>query len=180
MSELTQDSVQDNAQEVAPNDSQMESNESPDVNSFIAESKKYRSRAQEAESKLTALQSSIAKQEDDRLVEQNEWKELAEKRQTQISSMETDYNRLKGAEDAYREELLNGLSEEDRTAFGSLSVSQLRVLTDKFKITNDEPVAPTSSSPARSVNPTNKNWVDMSSEERRSNWGDILNSYIKK
>ena len=82
-------------------------------------------------------------------------------------------------EEAYREELLNALSDEDKESFGDLSVTQLRTLTDKLnqKINN---VTPTSGTPARSSNPTNKSWVDMSAEERRSNWGDIVQSYVKK
>ena len=178
MSELNKEVVQDKVQEVAT-DSQNGTTETPDVGSYIAESKKYRTRAQEAETKLVELQSKIAKQEDERLVEQNEWKELAEKRQGHIDSMETDYTRLKGAEDAYREELLNGLSDEDKESFGDLSVAQLRTLTDKLNKEINS-VVPTSGSPARSTNPTNKSWVDMSTDERRSNWGDILKGYAKR
>ena len=176
MSDLNKEVVQE-VQEVAT-DSQNETTETPDVGSYIAESKKYRTRAQEAETKLAKLKSNIAKQEDKRLAEQNEWKELAEKRQTHIDSMETDYTRLKDAEEAYREELLNGLSDEDKESFGDLSVTQLRTLTDKLnqKINN---VVPTSGTPARSSNPTNKNWLDMSPDERRANWGDILQGYKK-
>ena len=176
MSDLNKEVVQE-VQEVAT-DSQNETTETPDVGSYIAESKKYRTRAQEAETKLAKLKSNIAKQEDKRLAEQNEWKELAEKRQTHIDSMETDYTRLKDAEEAYREELLNGLSDEDKESFGDLSVTQLRTLTDKLnqKINN---VVPTSGPPARSSNPTNKNWLDMSPDERRANWGDILQGYKK-
>ena len=176
MSDLNKEVVQE-VQEVAT-DSQNETTETPDVGSYIAESKKYRTRAQEAETKLAKLKSNIAKQEDKRLAEQNEWKELAEKRQTHIDSMETDYTRLKDAEEAYREELLNGLSDEDKESFGDLSVTQLRTLTDKLnqKINN---LVPTSGTPARSSNPTNKNWLDMSPDERRANWGDILQGYKK-
>jgi len=177
MSESNKEDVQDNVQEMAT-DSQSETTETPDVGSYIAESKKYRTRAQEAETKLAKLQSDIAKQEDKRLAEQNEWKELAEKRQSHIDSIEADYTRLKDAEEAYREELLNGLSDEDKESFGDLSVTQLRSLTDKLnqKINN---VIPTSGAPARSSNPTNRSWVDMSDDERRSNWGNILQGYKK-
>ena len=74
MSETTTENVQDNVQEVTPN-SQNETNETPDVNSFIAESKKYRSRAQLAESELSDLKSKLEKQEEERLAKE---KELAE------------------------------------------------------------------------------------------------------
>ena len=180
MSELNKEAVQDNVQEVATNSQKQEPEISPELGAAIAESKKYRNRAQEAETKLAELQSGISRQEDERLAEQNEWKEIAEKRQSHIDSMETDYNRLKSAEEAYRDELLNALSDEDKESFGDLSVTQLRTLTDKLNQEINNNVVPTSGTPARSTNPTNKNWVDMSAEERRSNWGDILQGYIKR
>jgi|TARA_Y100000296_G_scaffold78573_1_gene101507 small-conductance mechanosensitive channel len=179
MSELNKEAVQDTAQEVATDSQSQEPEISPELGSAIAESKKYRNRAQEAETKLAEYQSKVSKQEDERLAKQNEWKEIAEKRQAHIDSMETDYNRLKGAEEAYREELLNSLSDEDKESFGDLSVEQLRTLTDKLNKEINS-VAPTSGAPARSTNPTNKNWVDMSAEERRDNWGDILQGYAKR
>ena len=179
MSDLNKEAVQDNVQEVATDSQSPEPEMSPELGAAIAESKKYRNRAQEAETKLAKLKSNISKQEDKRLAENNEWKEIAEKRQNHIDSIETDYTRLKDAEEAYREELLSTLSDEDKESFGNLSVPQLRTLNDKLnqKINN---VVPTSGAPARSSNPTNKSWVDMSADERRANWGDIVQSYVKK
>ena len=178
MSETTTETVQDNVQEVATN-SQEQVTESPDVGNLIAESKKYRTRAQEAESKLAELQSSLEKKKEEELAEQNKWEELATKRQSELDLIKTDYERLKGAEEAYKEELLNSLGEEERETFKDLSVSQLRALSEK--LTNEvQDVPSTSSAPARANNSSNKNWVDMSSEERRANWGSILQSYVKR
>ena len=56
MSETTTEAVQDNVQEVAT-DSQNQEPTNPEVGNLIAESKKYRSRAQEAEAKLAELES---------------------------------------------------------------------------------------------------------------------------
>jgi len=178
MSETTTESVQDNVQEVTPN-SQNETNETPDVTSYIAESKKYRSRAQLAESELSELRSNLEKQEEERLAKNNKWEELATKRQSEIDSMKSDYERLKGAELSYKEDLLNILSEEERETFKDLSVPQLRILTDKIKQQSQE-VSPTSNAPAKSVNPSGKDWTNMSAEERRANWGSILQSYVKR
>ncbi len=178
MSETTTETVQENVQEVTPN-SQNETNETPDVTSYIAESKKYRSRAQLAESELSELRSSLEKQEEERLAKNNKWEELANKRQSEIDSMKSDYERLKGAELSYKEDLLNILSEEERETFKDLSVPQLRILTDKIKQQTQE-VTPTSNTPAKSVNPSGKDWTSMSAEERRANWGSILQSYTKR
>ncbi len=178
MSETTTETVQDNVQEVTPN-SQNETNETPDVNSFIAESKKYRSRAQEAEAKLNELTKNLEKQEEEKLVQQNKWEELATKRQSELDSIKSDYERLMAAEEAYKEELLSALSEGERESFKDLTTTQLKVITDKINNQSQDVVA-TSSTPARSSNPSNKDWVNMSSEERRSNWGSILQSYVKR
>jgi|TARA_R100000455_G_C6204940_1_gene74425 DNA repair exonuclease SbcCD ATPase subunit len=179
MSETTTETVQDNVQEVATN-SQEQVTESPDVGNLIAESKKYRTRAQEAESKLAELQSSLEKKKEEELAKQNKWEELATKRQSELDLIKTDYERLKGAEEAYKEELLNSLGEEERETFKDLSVSQLRTLSEKLKIEVQEKVPDTSSTPSATVNTNNKSWVDMSNEERRANWGAILQSYVKR
>ena len=179
MSETTTEAAQGTVQEVAT-DSQEQVTESPEVGNLIAESKKYRSRAQEAESQLAELKSTLEKQEEERMAKQNKWEELATKRQTELDSIKSDYERLKGAEEAYKEELLNSLGEAERETFKDLSVSQLRALSEKLKIDVQEPVPDTSSTPSATVNPNNKSWVDMSNEERRANWGAILQSYVKR
>lgn len=179
MSETTTEAAQGTVQEVAT-DSQKEVTESPEVGNLIAESKKYRSRAQEAEAQLAELKSTLEKQEEERMAKQNKWEELATKRQTELDSIKSDYERLKGAEEAYKEELLNSLGEAERETFKDLSVSQLRALSEKLKIDVQEPVPDTSSTPSATVNPNNKSWVDMSNEERRANWGAILQSYVKR
>ena len=179
MSETTTEAAQGTVQEVAT-DSQKEVTESPEVGNLIAESKKYRSRAQEAEAQLAELKSTLEKQEEERMAKQNKWEELATKRQTELDSIKSDYERLKGAEEAYKEEMLNSLGEAERETFKDLSVSQLRALSEKLKIDVQEHVPDTSSTPSATVNPNNKSWVDMSNEERRANWGAILQSYVKR
>ncbi len=179
MSETTTETVQDNAQEVATQ-SQEEVTETPNVGGLIQESKKYRKRAREAESQLAELRASLEKKKEEELAEQNKWEELANKRQSELDSMKSDYERLKGAELAYKEELLNSLGEEERETFKDLSVSQLRALSEKLKIEVQEPVPDTSSTPSATVNTNNKSWVDMSNEERRSNWGSILDAYRRR
>ena len=80
MSEVAKEEVQETAQEVATNSQTQTTEPSSEVGGLIAESKKYRSRAQDAETKLAELEKQLAKQEEDRMAKQNEWKELAEKR----------------------------------------------------------------------------------------------------
>ena len=51
----------------------------PAQNEYIAESKKYRKRAQDAESKLANLQKQLESQENAKLKQKEEYKTLAEK-----------------------------------------------------------------------------------------------------
>ena len=66
MSENTTEAVQDNVQEVAT-DSQNQEPTSPEVGSLIAESKKYRKRAQDAEARLLEYQKKFEQAEEDKL-----------------------------------------------------------------------------------------------------------------
>tara|TARA_R110000744_G_C19293736_1_gene554933 strand:- start:737 stop:1282 length:546 start_codon:yes stop_codon:yes gene_type:complete len=177
MSEVTKEQAQEVAQEMVT-DNQVEQPVNPETGSLIAESKKYRSRAQDAESKLSELQKQIAKQEDDRMAKQNEWKELAEKKQSHIDTIEEDYNRLKEGEESFKLELLSDFDDEDKKEFETLSLKQIRVLHSKL-INKKTSVAPTDGTPARAANPDNKAWLDLSKKERSSNWKAILDSYRK-
>ena len=177
MSEFKEDNVQDTAQEVAT-DSQVEQSEQPDAGSLIADSKKYRKRAQSAESELSELKKKMEKQEEQKLAEKNEWKELFEKKESRLNEIEKDYDRMKEAEDSYKQELLSDFDEGDREEFSGLSLKQIRVLHSKI-INKTANVPPTDNTPARSTNPENKKWTDMKPDERRSNWSAVLESYRK-
>ena len=67
MSETTTEQVQDNVQEVAP-ESQVETPTNPEVGSLIAESKKYRNRAQEIESKYAELKAQVEKDKEAKMI----------------------------------------------------------------------------------------------------------------
>jgi len=177
MSEITEDKVQDTAQEVAT-DSQAKQSEQPDAGSLIADSKKYRKRAQSAESELSELRKQMEKQEEQKLAEQNEWKELFEKKESRLAEIEEDYNRMKDQENNYKQELLSDFDDDDREEFASLSLKQIRSLHSKL-INKKTNVPPTDNTPARAINPDNKKWTDMKPEERRTNWSSVLESYRK-
>ena len=69
MSETTTEAVQDNAQEVATDSQSQVSESSPEVGSLIAESKKYRTRAQSAEEKLAKLEKQIQLEKENKMAE---------------------------------------------------------------------------------------------------------------
>ena len=80
--------VQEPAQEVAP-DSQNENNQSStEVGELIAESKKYRNRAQTAESKLAKFEKKAQTERENQMAAQNKWQELAEERGSKLKEQE--------------------------------------------------------------------------------------------
>ena len=172
--------MQDNAKEVATDSQTQETESSPEVGNLIAESKKYRSRAQQAEDSLAKLQKQLEADKEAQMAEQNKWQELAEQRglklQEQEPIIETAMKQLEGM----REEILADMSEEDREAFGDLPLDKLKLIHSKLNNQSTPDVVPTDGTPARSANPDNKSWVDMSNEERRSNWGSILDAYRRR
>tara|TARA_R100000655_G_scaffold25978_2_gene53521 strand:- start:290 stop:862 length:573 start_codon:yes stop_codon:yes gene_type:complete len=163
------------AQEVAP-ESQKEQPAELEVGSLIAESKKYRNRAQEAEDKLAKYEKKAASDREKTMAEQNKWQELAEERGAKLTEQEPVIEAAMNEITAFREELLADFSEEDREAFGDLSLTQLRTLHKKLNNESNS-VKPTDGTPARATNPDNKNWLDMGEKDRRSNWQSILDGY---
>ena len=85
MSEETKE-IQQNQEETQPLTTS-EVNE-VEVGSLVAESKKYRQRAQSAEKKLEELQMQQQKQQDEQLAKNEEWKTLAEQRAKKIEELE--------------------------------------------------------------------------------------------
>lgn len=172
--------MQDNAKEVAT-DSQTQTTEpSAEVGSLIAESKKYRSRAQQAEDSLAKLEKKLQSDKEAQMAEQNKWQELAEQGGSKLQEQEPVIEAAMKQLEGLREELLADMSEEDRETFGDLPLDKLKVLHTKLNIETKAEVAPTDGTPARSANPDNKNWVDLSDDERRSNWGNILDAYRRR
>ena len=111
------------------------------------------------------------------MAEQDKWQELAEQRGAKLQEQEPVIEAAMKQLETMREEILADMDEEDRETFGDLPLDKLKALHSKIKIETETKIAPTDGTPARSSNPDNKSWVDLSDEERRSNWGSILEAY---
>ena len=101
-------------------------------NEFIAESKKYRQRAQKAETKLDKLQRQMDVDRQKQMEENDQWRELAEERGKQIAELEPIVERAKADDASMREELLSDFSEEDREDFKELPTPALRKVHGKI------------------------------------------------
>ena len=133
----------------------------------IAESKKYRKRAQDAETRLAKLEKSLAKAEESKLKEKEEFKTLYEQASSKVESLTANADKWGKYEETKRASLLDNHPEEDRESLSKLDLETLEYVTSK--INNSKPNAPEVI--GRSKNPViDKNWKDMTDDERRAHY----------
>ena len=156
----TENATQDNAQ-----------------NEFIAESKKYRKRAQEAESRLADLEKKLQDQETLKLKEKEEFKTLYEKVSLENEDLSKQAGKWKTYEENRKASLLEQLPEDKREQFLNKDIETLELVVSTItKQTTPEPkVRGTVKTPAKDVT----GWTNMSKEDKKSNWKDIVAQYTK-
>tara|TARA_R100001443_G_scaffold44189_1_gene57135 strand:- start:1997 stop:2506 length:510 start_codon:yes stop_codon:yes gene_type:complete len=133
-------------------------------NEYIAESKKYRKRAQDAEAQLSNLQKEIARQEEDKLKQKEDFKSLYEKVSTENDTLMKDADRWKSYESNKRNSLLERHPEDERDSLSKLDLETLEYVTNKIsKPANSEVVG----RGKVATPPTNKPWKEMNEQERR-------------
>ena len=158
------------------NKSQEKDLDIPDYGQLVQESKKYRKRAQESEAKLDKLLKENEVDRQKQMEKQNQWQQLAEERAVKLQELEPIVDQFRKDEAEQREKILADFEESDREQFGGLSLPQLRAIHSKL-INKDSVIPSTSGTPARAVNPNNKDWTKMNKAERQSNWKDIVKGY---
>jgi phage gp29-like protein len=141
----------------------------------VADSQKYRKRAQKSELELAKLQKQIEATRQKQMEEQNQWQQLAEERAARIAELEPIVEMAQQDEARMREEILADLSEEDREVFGDLPLSKLRALQAKLKQTS--PRLAVANNPAVSANEIPQDWTSMNRNQRAKNWDKIIASY---
>jgi hypothetical protein len=146
-----------------------------DVGKLVADSQKYRKRAQKSELELAKLQKQIEATRQKQMEEQNQWQQLAEERAARIAELEPIVEMAQQDEARMREEILADLSEEDREVFGDLPLSKLRALQAKLKQTS--PRLAVANNPAVSANEIPQDWTSMNRNQRAKNWDKIIASY---
>lgn len=177
MSEETK--IVEETQAVAETPTQEENNE---VGSLIAESKKYRTRAQSAEAELKELKESLKLQEQQRLEEKEEFKSLYENVKAENEKLKPVVEQFEIQEKQRREHLLSQLSDEDQEIYQDLSTLKLekhieRLGNKKVQVSDAKEV--TSSGKFAE----NTKWSDLSDKDRqeaRRNpklWKQIVEGY---
>ena len=152
-------------------------NDSTDNSALIAESKKYRKRSQEAEARLAGLESKLAKAEEDKLKEKEDFKTLYEKVASENQSLTANAEKWSKYEEAKRASLIELHPEDDREALANLPLDTLEYVTNK--INNAKPNAPEVSGQAR-VNQPTKPYSQLTDSEKKANWESILNQFNTK
>ena len=143
----------------APETAQDSSNEQ-----YIAESKKYRKRAQDAESRLAEFEKKLATAEEDKLKKKEEFKTLYEQASSKVDSLTSNAEKWDKYEEAKRATLLENHPEDERESLSKLDLETLEYVTNK--INNTKPNAPEAIGRAKNVVP-DKAYDKMSDEERR-------------
>ena len=127
-----------------------------------------------------SLESFKAKEEEERrtkLREEEKWQELNADLSQEIASYKPYKERWEAMDSRLREGALAQLPESKREKFANVDTEVLLNIVEEF--TEIEKVNPPDT---KGTIPTEKigDWTEMSSEERRRNWGTILESYVKR
>ena len=110
-------------------------------NEYIAESKKYRKRAQDAENQLANLQKQLESQENTKLKQKEEYKTLAEKYEAQVNELSPFKEKYEGIVEQRRSVLLERLPEDKRETFKNKDLDVLEFMVSELKTKNQEPSA---------------------------------------
>ena len=102
-------------------------------NEYIAESKKYRKRAQDAENKLAELNKKLESQENAKLKQKEEYKTLAEKYEAQVNELNPFKEKYETLVDQRRSKLLERLPEDRRETFKNKDLDVLEFMVSELK-----------------------------------------------
>ena len=141
---------------------------------YIAESKKYRKRAQDAEARLVKLEKKFTTAEEDKLKKKEEFKTLYEQASSKVESLTDNAEKWAKYEETKRVSLLESHPEDDRESLSKLDLETLEYVTNK--INNIKPNAPETLGQARKKG-LEKPYSEMTPKEKRENWGNILKQY---
>ncbi len=161
---------------VVDNDTENVTQESAQ-NEYIAESKKYRKRAQDAESQLAKLNKKLESQENAKLKEKEEFKTLAEKFEAEVDNLSPYKDKYEALVEKRRNVLLEKLPEDKREQFTNKDLDVLEFMVSE--LSSKTPTEPQLRGTVKGKNVL-EDWKEMSSKDKKKNWADIVRSYTKK
>ena len=179
---MSEDNVKVEEQAVAETPTKEENNN--EVGNLIAESKKYRTRAQTAEAELNELKENLKLQKQKQMEEKEEFKSLYENMKQENEQLKPVVEKFQIQEKQRREHLLSQLSDEDQEIYEDLPTIKLekhieRLGKNKVQISDAKEV--TSSGKFAK----NAKWNDLSEKDRKEArrnpklWKQIVEGYRK-
>ena len=167
------------ATETVSESSAIETTQDSSNEQYIAESKKYRKRAQDAETRLGKLEKSLARAEESKLKEKEEFKTLYEKASSKVESLTTNAEKWTKYEETKRASLLESHPEEDREHLSNLDLETLEYVTNK--INDKKPNVPEVAGLTRKSEPQVKleDFQNMSKQDKQKNWANFIDQYKK-
>jgi predicted nuclease with TOPRIM domain len=127
-----------------------------------------------------SLESFKSKEEEQRrakLREEEKWQELNADLAKEIESYKPYKEKWESMDSRLREGALAQLPESKREKFSNVDTEVLLNIVEEFTQTEkNNPPDTKGTIPTKSMT----DWTQMSSEERRRNWGTILESYMKR
>ena len=102
-----------------------ETNKSSDVGELVYEAKKQRKRAQEAKSEVDELKAKIKTMDDDKLKQDNKWRELAERYESENKELQAAADQGRKVVDKLRQDTLDTLPEEGRKFAEDMPVDKM-------------------------------------------------------
>ena len=148
-----------------------------EVGALIAESKKYRKRSQDAEARIAELEKTIALAEETKLKEKEDFKALYEKVSSEKETLSSEAAKWQKYEEVKRASLLEQHPEEERESLKDLPLDTLEFVTSK--IMDVKPNVPQVSGRTKNT-VIEKSYSEMTPNERRNSWSDIVKSFNKK
>ena len=145
---------------------------------LIAESKKYRKRAQDAENKITELQQKFEAQENAELKQKEEYKTLAEKYEAQVNELNPFKEKYENIVSKRKTTLLEKLPEDKREQFKNKELDVLEFMVSELssKPSAEPNARGTVKAPEKEIG----DWTKLGKDDKKSNWTKIVNSYTKK
>ena len=149
--------------------------EKPDVGALIAESKKYRSRAQDAEARIAKMEKTLAKAEETKLKEKEDFKTLYEKVSSENESLSSVADKWTKYEETKRASLLETHPEEERESLANLPLDTLEFVTNKINNVQNKQNAKEVVGRTKNVVST-KPFSEMTEAEKRQWHKDVMSS----
>ena len=181
---MSEENVKVEEQAVAETPTQENTDAKSEVGNLIAESKKYRTRAQTAEAELNELKENLKLQKQKQMEEKEEFKSLYENMKQENEQLKPVVEKFQIQEKQRREHLLSQLSDEDQEIYEDLPTIKLekhieRLGKNKVQISDAKEV--TSSGKFAK----NAKWNDLSEKDRKEArrnpklWKQIVEGYRK-